>query len=152
MFREQIRGPHSGPYGATESAMTYRLHYLLVATVALTVSGCSRSCNFEARGVVRDAADGQPIRNVRVEVLDGDGRPHTHNAGGPAEATTDGNGEFHVPFFTVPSLEDELTGWTVKLSAEGYEPETIAVGPVKEPNQANVTVYLIFHASLRKAG
>ncbi|MBX3451258.1 MAG: carboxypeptidase regulatory-like domain-containing protein [Planctomycetaceae bacterium] len=132
--------------------MANRLSFLLVAAVTLTVSGCSRNCDFEARGVVRDAADGQPIPNVRVEILDSGGRRHTHKAGGPAEATTDGNGEFRVSFFTVPSLDDELTGWAVTLSADGYEPEIIAVGPVKEPNQADVTVYLIFHASLRKAG
>jgi hypothetical protein len=39
----------------------------------------------------------------------------------------------------------------VKLSAEGYEPDTIAVGPVKKPARGDGTVYLIFHASLRKA-
>jgi hypothetical protein len=44
-----------------------------------------------------------------------------------------------------------LAGWTAKVSAEGYEPETIAVGPVKEPKRGDVAAYLIFHVALRKS-
>jgi hypothetical protein len=134
--------------------MRHRLPYLLVAALAVVVPGCSYNCHFVARGVVRDAADGRPIPNARVELLDGDGRPHRLEGGGgvrPAEVTTNAQGEFEAAFSTVPSAKDELTGWTVKLSAEGYEPETIAVGPVMEPKRGDVTVYLVFHASLRKA-
>jgi hypothetical protein len=124
--------------------------YILVAALALTLPGCSYNCHFVARGVVRDAANGRPISNARVELLDSDGRPHILDSGSAATVTTDPQGEFQVAFWTVPSVKDELTAWTVKLSAEGYEPETIAVGPVKEPKRGDVTVYLVFHASLRK--
>jgi hypothetical protein len=117
-----------------EGAMTRRTPYLLVAASALTLSGCTYYCRFEARGLIRDAADGRPIPNARVELLDSDrGKPHVLGSGSAAAATTDPQGQFQVAFRTIPSGEDELTGWTAKLSAEGYEPATIAIGPVKEP-------------------
>ena len=131
--------------------MTHRMPYLLVAALALTLPGCSHNCHFEARGVVRDAADGRPVPNARVELLNADGKPHMLSSGSPAAVTTDSQGAFQVAFWTVPSVKDELTGWTAKVSAEGYEPETIAVGPVMEPKRGDVTVYLVFHVVLRKA-
>lgn len=130
--------------------MTRRLPHLVIAALALVLPGCSYHCHFEARGVVRDA-DGKPIPDARVEVLDADGKPHVQNSGEPAVATTDADGAFRVGFWTVPSQKDELTGWTVKVSAEGHEPQTIAVGPVKEPRRGDVTVYLDFQPVLRKA-
>lgn len=131
--------------------MQLRIPYLLVGILALTLSGCSYNCHFEARGVIRNAVDGQPIENARVELFNADGRPLIHASGKETSVTTDSSGQFQVSFCTVPTAKDELTGWTAKLSAEGYEPETIEIGPVKEPKGGNVTVYLIFHASLRKA-
>jgi hypothetical protein len=129
-----------------------RIPCLVAAFMTLTLHGCSYNCNFEARGVIRDASNDRPIRNARVEILDSDGKPHILASGSSAVVTTDAQGQFHVAFWTVPSGKDELIGWTVKLSAEGYEPESIAVGPVKEPKRGDVTVYLVFHASLRKSG
>jgi hypothetical protein len=134
-----------------EATMTRRMPYLLVAAIVLAVPGCSYTCNFEAHGVIRDAADGQPVPNARVELLRADGTPHLLSSGDPAAVMTDPQGSFQVAFWTVPSGKDELTGWTARVSAQGYEPETIAVGPVKEPNRGDVTVYLVFHVSLRKA-
>ena len=131
--------------------MTRRMPYFLIAALVLAVPGCSYNCHFEARGVVRDAADGRPIPNARVELLDADRNRTLSSDSGPAAVTTDAQGAFQVAFWTVPSGKDELTGWTAKVSAEGYEPETIAVGPVKEPKRGDVTVYLVFHIALRKA-
>jgi hypothetical protein len=131
--------------------MTRRKLHLLVAALVLALPGCSYNCNFEARGLVRDAADGRPVPNAHFELLRADGTPHMLSSGDPATVTTDLHGSFQVAFWTVPSGTDELTGWTAKVSAEGYEPETIAVGPVKEPKRGDVTVYLVFHVALRKA-
>jgi hypothetical protein len=125
--------------------------YALIAVLALTQSGCSYTCHFEARGTIRNAADGQPIQDARVELFDSDGKPHVLPSGKAAVVTSDQQGQFQVAFSTVPSGKDELTGWTVKLSADGYEPETVAVGPVKEPKGNGVTIYLVFHTTLRKA-
>jgi hypothetical protein len=131
--------------------MTRRIPYLLVAAFALPLSGCSYNCHFEARGAIRDAADGRPVQNARVELFRSDGKPHMLASGSAATVTTDPQGQFQVAFWTVPSGKDELTGWTLRVLAEGYEPETITVGPVKEPKRGDVTVYLIFLAALRKA-
>ena len=132
--------------------MTCRMQYLLAAALAVVLPGCSYLCHFEARGVVLDAADGRPIPNARVELLDAAGTPLLEGGTDAREAwvATNPQGEFQAAFRTVPSGKDQLMGWTVKLSAEGYEPEAIAVGPVKEPKRGDVTVYLVFHASLRK--
>src|SRR5262249_42411925 len=133
--------------------MTRWIPYLLVAGLAVALPGCSYYCHFVARGVVRDAVNGRPIPNALVELLNEDGRPHFLQGNGgvrPARVTTNAQGEFEAAFRTVPRVKDELTGWTVKLSADGYEPETIEVGPVAAPKRDDVTVYLIFHASLRK--
>jgi hypothetical protein len=127
--------------------MTHRIRHLVAAALMLALGGCSYQCHFEARGVVREAADGRPIANARVEMLDASGRPLLDN---PA-VTTDPQGQFQVKFTTGPTSKEELTGWTAELSADGYEPETIAIGPIKEPKRHDVTVYLIFHVSLRKA-
>lgn len=129
--------------------MILRCPYLLIAAFVLILSGCSRVYHFEARGVVRDADNGRPISNAQVELFDTNGIPHVLVSGGTAAVTTDLQGQFQATFWKGASYKDERTGWTVKVSAEGYEPETIAVGPVKEPKQGNVT-YLIFHVSLRK--
>jgi hypothetical protein len=137
-------------YPEAEVVVARRIPYLLVAALVLTLSGCSYNCHFEASGLIRDAA-GLPIHNARVEIFDTDGSPHKLASGSAAVVTTDTQGHFQVAFWTVPSGKDELMGWTVKVSAEGYEPETIAVGPVKEPKRGDVTVYLVFNASLRKA-
>jgi hypothetical protein len=37
------------------------------------------------------------------------------------------------------------------LSAKGFEPETIVIGPVKEPKGGDVMVYLVFQAAMRKS-
>jgi hypothetical protein len=127
----------------------------MAATLAVLLPGCSYTCHFVARGVVRVAADGRPIPNAVVELLDADGRPHRLRGDGgarPARVTTNAQGEFEAAFRTGPGVKDELTGWTVKVSSDGYEPQTIAVGPVKEPKRDDVVVYLIFHVSLRKTG
>jgi hypothetical protein len=132
--------------------MTRPMWHFLLIPVLFALPGCSYNCHFVARGVVRDAADGMPIPNALVELLDEDGSPHHLSGGGPRQArvTTNSKGEFEAAFYTVPRVQDELTGWTVKVSADGYEPETIAVGPVTAPKRDDVTVYLIFHATLRK--
>ena len=130
--------------------MTRRIQYLFAIALALTVSGCSYHCNFEARGVIRDT-EGRPIKNATVELFKADGTPHMLSSGRPATATTDLQGQFQVEFWTMPSGHEELAGWTAKLSAEGYESETIALAPVREPKGGNSTGYLYFHVSLRKA-
>src|SRR5262245_47685682 len=106
-----------------EATMTRRMPYLLVAALVLALPGCSYNCHFEARGVVRDAADGRPVPNARVELLRADGTSHMLSSDDPAAVTTDAQGAFQVAFWTVPSGKDELTGWTAKVSAEAYEPE-----------------------------
>lgn len=125
--------------------MTRRLPYLIVAIVALTLPGCSYSCKFEGRGVVREAATGQPVPNAQVELINEDGRSLA------GLVATNSEGEFQVNFTTTPSGKDQLTGWKLVLKAEGFEPETIAVGPVMEPQRGDVTVYLVFHVAIRKA-
>jgi hypothetical protein len=133
--------------------MTRWISYLLVAALAVVLPGCPYNCHFVARGVVRDAADGRPIPNALVEVLNEDRRPHLlegDRGARPARVTTNPQGEFEAAFWTVPRVKDELTGWTVKVSADGYEPETIAVGPVTAPKRGDVKVYLIFQAAMRK--
>ena len=99
--------------------------------------------------MVQDSADGRPVRPL--EFFRADGTPHMLSSGDPAAVTTDAQGAFQVAFFTVPSGQDEVTGWTARVSAAGYEQETIAVGAVKEPQRNDVTVYLVFHVALRKA-
>ena len=131
--------------------MTRWIPYLPAAALAVALPGCSYNCHFVARGVVRDAADGRPIPNALVELLNEDGRPHHLEAGvREARVTTNPQGEFEEAFRTVPRVKDELTGWTVKVSADGYEPETIAVGPVTAPKRDDVTVYL--RSSTRRCG
>jgi len=126
------------------TSMNSREPYFLLLILFL-LPGCSYQCHFEARGGVRDAGTGQPIQNARVRLLDANGRRLAH------PASTNLQGEFQVAFTTVPSLDVELTGWNMVLSADGFEPETIAVGPVKEPKRGDVTVYLVFQVAMRKS-
>jgi hypothetical protein len=88
---------------------------------------------------------GKQLPAVKVEIFDEQG----HSLAGPT-ATND-QGEFAVSFQRSPSANRERTGWKLVLTAEAVERETIDVGKVKEPNNANETVYLIFLASMRKA-
>ncbi len=125
--------------------MTRRLPYLIVAVAVLALPGCSYTCKFEGRGVVREAATGEPVPNAQVELINEDGR----SLAGPV--ATNSEGEFQINFTTVPAGRDHLTGWQLVLKAEGFEPQTIPVGPVREPQRGDVTVHLVFHAALRKA-
>lgn len=119
-------------------------NFLFIAFV-FALPGCSYQCHFEARGGVREAASGQPITSARVELLNAEARQLAD------PVVTNQQGEFQVSFTTVPSAGGELTGWKVVVSAEGYEPETIAVGPVKRPKRDDVTVYLIIHVAMRRS-
>jgi hypothetical protein len=117
---------------------------LLLAALALALPGCSYQCHFEARGRIWDAASGELIPNVQVQLV----RANNENLSDPT--STNQQGEFQVSFCTVPSMEEELSGWKLVLSAKGYETQRVAVGPVMEPKRGDVTVYLVFHAAMRK--
>jgi hypothetical protein len=123
--------------------MTRCIGTLLVAVVAFTLPGCSYLCRFEARGNVRDAA-GKAIAGVKVELVDAEG----HSVAGPA--ATDEQGTFMLSFQKSPTSAGEQTGWRLVLASEGFEEERIEVGTVKEPKNANETVYLIFHTVMRR--
>lgn len=123
-----------------------------VCIFAMTIAGCSYACHFDARGTVCDAADGQPLPNVRVEFFEADGSPLYRDADNETFLTTDADGGFQALFTTIPSTEAQLTGWTVKFSADGYEDQIVDIGPVREPQDHNEIVYLVFHCALRKAG
>jgi hypothetical protein len=125
--------------------MRHHLPAFLVVALATVLPGCSYLCRFEARGCIQEAANGQPIASVKVELVDPEGNALAD------PTTTNARGKFELSFETTPSAARVQTGWSLVLTAEGYIEEKINIGTVKEPKNANETVYLIFRASMRKA-
>lgn len=100
-----------------------------IPVLLLFISGCSYSCDFEVNGTIRDVDSGQPLRNVEVKVINSEGRAF-------GDAVTDDSGEFQVKFTRTPSVERRFVGWHVTFSRAEFQPEFIALGPVKEPDRA----------------
>ncbi len=115
-----------------------------VASMTLALPGCSYQCKFEVRGTIRDAVTGLPISNVQIEIVD-DSRSLTE------AVQTNADGHFEIEFTTTPTGQEVLTGWKLILKADGYESETVQIGPVKEPKMGKGPGYLVFHVTLRKA-
>ncbi|MCE9555456.1 MAG: carboxypeptidase-like regulatory domain-containing protein [Planctomycetes bacterium] len=120
------------------------MSYLFLIPFVIALSGCSYYCHFEARGEIREAITGQAVPNAQVKLLDGDGRMLAK------PVSTNERGEFQFNFETIPSPQDEITGWKLILSAEGFESTIVAVGSVKEPQRNDVTAYLVFQVAMRK--
>ncbi len=125
--------------------MSRRLPTLFVAVATFLLPGCSYLCRFEARGSVLVATTGQPIAGAKVELIDSEGYALTD------ATSTDAQGAFELKFKTSPSAARERTGWKLILTSDGFEPEKIDTGTVKEPQNANETVYLIFRITMRKS-
>ena len=121
----------------------HRLPYFLAA-LAFVLVGCSYTCEFEARGAVRDAATGNLIAGATVELRNAAGHP----IAGPV--STSAQGAFQFDFAEVPRFKREITGWSLVVEAAGFEPETIAVGPVREP-EGDEKTYLIFQVAMRQS-
>ncbi len=134
--------------------MTRRFLFLL-PLAALALPGCSYTCHFEGRVTVRDAATGQPVPNAQLRLLDADGGPIAFNVSGAGQdatvRATDPKGECRFRFGRVPTPAHQETGWKLVVSAPGFEPETVEVGPVQTPKGDKETAYLFFYVTMRKA-
>jgi hypothetical protein len=119
-----------------------RIGIVLAVLAAITVSmiGCSRRYSFSVEGIVRNAADGRPLRGVNIRLE------------GPFElrrsVTSDEGGSFSRGFLVYGGVFPPSSPWSLTLSADGFLDEEIDIAPQGEPcagdaiNSTIVRVYL----------
>jgi len=123
------------------------LIFTILSLLSLTLlSGCQYAYPVELRGVVRSAADGAPIAGVTV-MLSPDGAYGSGYAR-VFPATSAQDGMFRVSF-TMPDIA--FGGpWSVSLKMEGYQDETIDLGPFNEPKSSDPDpLRIVVAASMR---
>ncbi len=126
--------------------MCYRITSRILALLLLTITGCSYRYEVEVRGTIGNAITGKPVPRVKVQLNDSSGEPLTDFT------TCNELGEFHFNFSTsgygfTKAIVDKKN-WSVTLSADGFEPETIDVGELKMPQQKETT-HIVVRAFMR---
>jgi hypothetical protein len=118
---------------------------LVGVLVICGVSGCSIVYPFELRGVIRNSADGTPLAGVTV-MLKAPGIIESH-----FPVVTEADGSFVATFKVFDTQFDhgKLPQWSLDLSKDGYEEETLDVSPKQAPESSKKTTQISVEGSLR---
>ena len=102
---------------------------LTMALLLLAITGCSEP-EYILSGQIKDVTTGKPIEGATVLIA---------GLGGPAETTT-ADGRFSIYLVLLPT--QARSNWQLKLSAEGYESETVDVRVLLDDDGRPVHIYV----------
>jgi hypothetical protein len=149
--RGLLTAPRNIGYGAAESEMTRhnsRHSFIAMAGLLLVVgvSGCQYSYPFELQGVVKNAADGQPLAGVTIVLKNA--REHGDT---PFPVTTQADGAFSANFRVAGSqfVAADPPVWSLALSKDGFHDEVIDIRFGNRPESPKVTTFLVVVGAMR---
>ena len=126
--------------------MSNRILPRFLALLLLTLTGCQSRYEVEVHGTIGNASTGKPVPGVKVQLNGSDGRPLTDFS------MCNEQGEFHFNFrvseYAFARATKDSTKWTVTLSADGFESETVDLGVLKLP-QPKETTHIVVRAFMR---
>jgi len=120
---------------------------LAVVTVLILLPGCSMRYTYRISVIIRDAATGQPLQDVLID-LNG----YDASSGVPFPVRSNNIGE--VEFDWIASDSDFMAGnptWILNMKKSGYVKESVNISPQEEPSDYQRPVRIVVIVYLRQA-